>query len=85
MEHYSEEHKNIYICRNYELGEEDGFKYEDKLIVSPTLGMHAASHVHVEGVRLYPYIVDFSGGTPIVRYISLGYDVEMKSNPATVG
>ena len=64
----------IFICRNYEVGEEDGWEYEDKLEIPPTLGMHQVSRV--DGVRLYPYITDYSTVCGGKRYISLGEDDE---------
>ena len=66
--------EHIFICRNYEIGEEDGFEYEDELLVSPTIGMYKASTV--DGVRLYPYIIDYGYIPPSKRYISLGLDTE---------
>ncbi len=62
------DYEHIFVCNNYEVGEEDGFEYEDKLEIPPTAGMYKASKV--DGVRLYPYIIDY-GGIPHKRYISI--------------
>ena len=52
---------------NYEAGEEDGFEYEDELTIPPTTGMFRSSKV--DGVRLYPYILDYTYGECKKRYI----------------
>ena len=62
------DYNHIFECNNYEVGEEDGFDYEDKLEIPPTIGMYRASKV--DGVRLYPYIIDY-GYYAGKRYISL--------------